>query len=43
MGVHVDLLQELEAEESVSLGEYGTNGCCALESITTCLGCTFTR
>jgi hypothetical protein len=43
MGMHVDLLQELPAQEGVNLGpEPGALGCCALGSFTTCLTCTFT-
>jgi hypothetical protein len=42
MRISVDLLQELPAEESVGRGGAGVNGCCALGSITTCPGCTFT-
>jgi hypothetical protein len=43
VGFQVDLLQELPAEEQVSLGaQPHLLGCCALGSLGTCLGCTFT-
>ena len=40
MELHVDVLQELPAQESAELG---AQGCCALWSIMTCQDCTFLK